>query len=53
MFPGKRLKCYCGGKVFRIQAVGPKEYELYCQKCSTKVMNVGENSKALTVEKKK
>ena len=42
MFSGKRLKCKCGGKVFRAQLIGPAHYELYCNKCRKKVMTIRE-----------
>jgi len=41
-FPGKRLKCKCGGKVFRVHLIGPAQYELHCQRCRKKVMSIKE-----------
>jgi len=41
-FPGKRMKCKCGGKVFRVQRLGPGEHELFCQRCHESVMVVKE-----------
>jgi len=42
MLPGKRIKCKCGGKVFRVQLLGPAHYKLYCQKCRKEVMTIRE-----------
>ena len=42
-FPGKRVKCKCGGKVFRVQRLGPGEHELFCQRCSKLVMVIKES----------
>lgn len=42
MLEGKRIKCGCGGKVFRVQLVGKAHYELYCNKCKKKVMTIKE-----------
>ena len=42
MFPGKRIKCKCGGKVFRMHLIGPAHYEMYCQRCGKKVMSIKE-----------
>ena len=42
MFSGTRLKCKCGGKVFRVQLIAPAHYELYCNKCKKKVMTIKE-----------
>ena len=44
-FPGKRVKCRCGGKVFRVQRLGPGEHELFCQRCSKSVMIIKESEK--------
>jgi len=42
LLPGKRIKCKCGGKVFRVQLLGPAHYKLYCQKCRKEVMTIRE-----------
>ena len=42
MLPGKRIRCKCGGKLFRTQLLGPAHYELYCNKCKKRLMTIRE-----------
>jgi len=40
MLPGNRIKCKCGGKLFRMQQLGTAHHELYCNKCKKKIMTL-------------
>lgn len=43
LFPGKRAKCKCGKKIFRIQIIGPRHFEIYCNKCGNKTMAINDD----------